>query len=230
MMQKTGPLTGVKVIEMCHVMAGPTCGRMLADMGADVIKLERVPDGDDTRRMLPPEIDGEPAAFMMMNCNKRGIAVDLKNPRGKTVLKKMLESADVVTENYRADTMAKLGLGYDDLKHINPALIYCAISGFGRTGPYASRGGYDLIAQGMSGLMSATGEGPGRPPVKVGAPVCDITAGILAAMGVLAAYVHRLKTGQGQMVDTSLFEAGITHTYWQSAIALATGIAPGPMG
>jgi crotonobetainyl-CoA:carnitine CoA-transferase CaiB-like acyl-CoA transferase len=229
-MQKTGPLTGVKVIEMCHVMAGPTCGRMLADMGADVIKLERVPDGDDTRRMLPPDIDGEPAAFMMMNCNKRGIAVNLKNEHGKAVLKKMLESADVVTENYRADTMAKLGLGYDDLKHINPALIYCAVSGFGRTGPYASRGGYDLIAQGMSGLMSATGEGPGRPPVKVGAPVCDITAGILAAMGVLAAYVHRLKTGQGQMVDTSLFEAGITHTYWQSAIALATGIAPGPMG
>ncbi|MBT6094938.1 MAG: CoA transferase [Rhodospirillaceae bacterium] len=229
-MQKTGPLTGVKVIEMCHVMAGPTCGRMLADMGADVIKLERVPDGDDTRRMLPPDIDGEPAAFMMMNCNKRGIAVDLKNPRGKEVLKKMLSSADVVTENYRADTMAKLGLGYDDLKDINPALVYCAISGFGRTGPYASRGGYDLIAQGMSGLMSFTGEGPGRPPVKVGAPVCDITAGIIAAMGVLAAYVHRLKTGQGQFVDTSLYEAGITHSYWQSAIALATGIAPGPMG
>ena len=230
MIEKTGPLSGVKVIEMCHVMAGPTCGRMLADMGADVIKLERVPDGDDTRRMLPPEIDGEPAAFMMMNHNKRGIAIDLKNERGKEVLKRMLETADVVTENYRADTMAKLGLGYDELKDINPGLIYCAISGFGRTGPYASRGGYDLIAQGMSGLMSVTGEGPGRPPVKVGGPVCDITAGLLAAMGVLAAYVHRLKTGQGQMVDTSLFEAGITHTYWQSAIALATGVAPGPIG
>lgn len=230
MFAKTGPLVGVKVIEMCHVMAGPTCGRMLADMGADVIKLERVPDGDDTRRMLPPDIKGEPAAFMMMNCNKRGIAVDLKHQRGPDVLKRMLAGADVVTENYRADTMAKLGLGYDDLKDINPALVYCAISGFGRSGPYARRGGYDLIAQGMSGLMSVTGEGPGRPPVKVGGPICDITAGILAAMGVLAAYVHRLKTGQGQMVDTSLYEAGITHTYWQSAIALATGMAPGPMG
>jgi crotonobetainyl-CoA:carnitine CoA-transferase CaiB-like acyl-CoA transferase len=229
-MQKTGPLTGVKVIEMCHVMAGPTCGRMLADMGADVIKLERVPDGDDTRRMLPPDIKGEPAAFMMMNSGKRGIAVDLKNERGKEVLKRLLATADIVTENYRADTMAKLGLGYEELKKVNPALVYCAISGFGRTGPYASRGGYDLIAQGMSGLMSFTGEGPGRPPVKVGAPVCDITAGILAAMGVLAAYVHRLKTGEGQMVDTSLYEAGITLSYWQSAIALATGIAPGPMG
>jgi crotonobetainyl-CoA:carnitine CoA-transferase CaiB-like acyl-CoA transferase len=229
-MQKTGPLTGVKVIEMCHVMAGPTCGRMLADMGADVIKLERVPDGDDTRRMLPPDIEGEPAAFMMMNSGKRGIAVDLKNERGKDVLKRLLATADIVTENYRADTMAKLGLGYEELRKVNPALVYCAISGFGRTGPYASRGGYDLIAQGMSGLMSFTGEGPGRPPVKVGAPVCDITAGILAAMGVLAAYVHRLKTGEGQMVDTSLYEAGITLSYWQSAIALATGIAPGPMG
>ena len=164
MIEKFGPLAGVKVIEMCHVMAGPTCGRMLADMGADVIKLERVPDGDDTRRMLPPDIDGEPAAFMMMNHNKRGIAVDLKNERGKAVLQNLLKTADVVTENYRADTMAKLGLGYDNLKDINPALIYCAISGFGHTGPYASRGGYDLIAQGMSGLMSFTGEGPGRPP------------------------------------------------------------------
>jgi crotonobetainyl-CoA:carnitine CoA-transferase CaiB-like acyl-CoA transferase len=227
---KQGPLSGIKIIEMCHVMAGPTCGRMLADMGADVIKLERVPDGDDTRRMLPPEINGEPAAFMMMNAGKRGIAVDLKNARGRDVLKRLIAGADVVTENYRADTMAKLGLGYDDLKDINPGLVYCAISGFGRSGPYASRGGYDLIAQGMSGLMSITGEGPGRPPVKVGGPICDITAGILAAMGVLAAYVHRLKTGEGQMVDTSLYEAGITHTYWQSAIALSTGVAPGPMG
>jgi crotonobetainyl-CoA:carnitine CoA-transferase CaiB-like acyl-CoA transferase len=126
--------------------------------------------------------------------------------------------------------MAKLGFGYEQLKASNPALVYCALSGFGRSGPYASRGGFDLIAQGMSGLMSITGEGPGRPPVKSGAPVTDITAGILAAMGVLAAYVHRLKTGQGQMVDTSLFEAGIVHTYWQSAIALATGLSPGPMG
>ena len=225
-----GPLKGMKVIELAHVMAGPTTGRMLADMGADVIKVERVPDGDDTRRFLPPDIGGTSAAFMMMNRNKRGIAIDLKNPDGKAVLLKMLETADAVTENYRADTMDKLGLGYDDLKTHNPGLIYCAISGFGRTGPYANRGGYDLIAQGMSGLMSITGEGPGREPVKVGAPVTDITAGILGALGVCAAYAHKLQTGEGQLVDTSLFEAGITHTYWQSAIALATGVAPGPMG
>ena len=230
MFQKTGPLIGVKVIEMCHVMAGPTCGRMLADMGADVIKLERVPDGDDTRRMVPPNIKDESSAFMMMNCNKRGIAINLKNKRGKDLLLRMVSDTDILTENYRPDTMAKLGLGYNKLKEINPALVYCAISGFGRTGPYALRGGYDLIAQGMSGLMSVTGEAPNRQPVKVGGPVCDITAGILAAMGILAAYVHRLKTGRGQLVDASLFEAGVTHTYWQSAIALATGIAPGPMG
>ena len=134
-MKKTGPLSDVKVLELCHVMAGPTCGRMLADMGADVIKLERVPDGDDTRRMVPPDIDEESAAFMMMNCNKRGIAVDLKNQRGRELFEKIIKKTDVLTENYRADTMAKLGFGYDDLKIINPSLIYCAISGFGRSVP-----------------------------------------------------------------------------------------------
>jgi crotonobetainyl-CoA:carnitine CoA-transferase CaiB-like acyl-CoA transferase len=225
-----GPLAGLKVIELAHIMAGPVCGLMLADMGASVIKVEKIDGGDDSRRFLPPAIAGESAAFMMMNRNKRGIALDLKHASGKDVLRRLLADADVLIENYRSDTMAKLGFGYEDLRKSNPGLIYCALSGFGRTGPYAELGGFDLIAQGMSGLMSITGEGPGRQPVKSGAPVTDVTAGILAAMGVLAAYVHRLKTGKGQMVDTSLFEAGITHTYWQSAIALATGIAPGPMG
>ena len=230
MAEPGGPLSGVKVIELAHIMAGPTCGLMLADMGADVIKVEKVPGGDDSRRFLPPDIDGESAAFMMMNRNKRGIAVNLKEDGGKEVLKRLLKTADVVIENYRIDTMDRLGLGYDDLKKENPGLIYCAISGFGRTGPYAERGGFDLIAQGMSGLMSITGEGPGRTPVKMGAPITDITAGILAAMAVSAAYVHKLKTGEGQKIDTSLFEAGIVHTYWQSAIGLATGTAPGPLG
>ena len=127
-------------------------------------------------------------------------------------------------------TMEKLGLGYEALRKVNPGLIYCEISGFGRTGPYAGRGGFDLIAQGMSGLMSITGEGPGRPPVKSGAPVSDITAGILGALGVAAAYARRLQTGEGQKVDTSLFEAAIVQTYWQSAITFATGTPPGPMG
>ncbi len=226
----SGPLSGLKVIELCHVLAGPTCGVMLADMGADVIKVERIPGGDDTRRTVPPKIGDEAASFLMMNRNKRGIAVDLKTEDGKQVVRRLLQDADVVTENYRRGAMDRMGLGYDALRKSNPRLIYCAISGFGRTGPYADRGGFDLIAQGMSGLMSITGEGPGRPPVKVGAPVTDITAGILAAMGILAALHARTVTGEGQMVDTSLFEAGIVQTYWQSAIALATGIAPGPMG
>src|SRR5207248_8984117 len=133
------------------------------------------------------------------------------------VLSRLLQDADVLIENYRRGAMERMGFGYETLHASNPRLIYCSISGFGRTGPYADRGGFDLVAQGMSGLMSITGEGPGCPPVKVGAPVTDITAGILGALGVLAAYVHRLRTGEGQRVDTSLFEAGIVHTYWQSA-------------
>jgi crotonobetainyl-CoA:carnitine CoA-transferase CaiB-like acyl-CoA transferase len=221
---------GVKVVELCHHMAGPTCGLFLADMGADVVKVEKMPDGDDTRKSIPPAVNGEPATFMMMNRNKRGVAIDLKTEGGRRVLKRMLATADIVTENFRPAVMKRLGFDYETLRTANPGLIYAAISGFGRTGPYAERGGFDLMAQAMSGLMSITGEGPGRPPVKVGAPICDITAGLLLAMGILAAYTHRLKTGQGQMVDTSLFEAGITHTYWQSAIAFATGVAPGPMG
>ncbi len=230
MTKRKGPLHGVKVIELCHVMAGPVCGLMLADMGAEVIKVEKIPGGDDTRRTVPPKIGDEAASFMMMNRNKRGIAVDLKTEDGKKILRRLLEDADVVTENYRRGAMERMGFGYETLKETNPRLIYCAISGFGRTGPYADRGGFDLIAQGMSGLMSITGEGPGRPPVKVGAPVTDITAGILGAMGILAALHARTQTGKGQMVDTSLFEAGIIHTYWQSAIALASGVAPGPLG
>ena len=225
-----GPLAGLKVIDLSHVMAGPTCALMLADMGADVIKVEKYPGGDDTRRMVPPSIGTESAAYLMMNRNKRGIALDLKQLPARAVLHRLLADADVLIENYRHDTITKLGFGYTEIHARYPRLIYCSLSGFGRTGPYADRGGYDLIAQGMSGLMSVTGEGPGRPPVKVGAPVTDITAGVLAAMGVLAALNHRNATGQGQLVDTSLFEAGIMHTYWQSAICFATGVPPGPMG
>jgi crotonobetainyl-CoA:carnitine CoA-transferase CaiB-like acyl-CoA transferase len=224
-----GPLQGVKVLELAQIMAGPTCGLMLADLGADVIKVERVPGGDDTRMMNRPSVQGESAAFMAMNRNKRGIALNLKLPAAQNALKRMVTKADVLTENYRKGTMEKLGLGYEALKAVNPRLIYCSISGYGRTGPYADKGGFDLIAQGMSGLMAITGE-PGRAPVKSGAPVCDINAGLLGALGVVAAYVHRLKTGEGQLVDTSLYEAGIQQTYWQSAIYFATGEPPGPSG
>src|SRR6202140_5213931 len=228
--KKTGPLTGLKVIDLSHIMAGPACSMLLADMGADVIKVEKIPGGDDARRMAPPTISDESAAFLIMNRNKRGIALNLKTQEGRAVLSRLLKDADVLIENYRLGTMEKMGFGYSALRALNPKLIYCSISGFGRTGPYADRGGFDLVAQGMSGLMSITGEGPGCPPVKLGAPVTDITAGILARVGGLAAFHSRASSGQGQMVDTSLFEAGIIHTYWQSAIALATGKAPGPMG
>ena len=224
-----GPLQGVKVLELAQIMAGPTCGMMLADLGADVIKVERVPGGDDTRRMDRPEVNGESASFMAMNRNKRGIALNLKLPAAQDALKRMAAEADVVTENYRKGTMEKLGVGYEDLRRVNPGIIYCSISGYGRTGPYADKGGFDLIAQGASGLMAVTGE-PGRAPVKSGGPVCDINAGLLGALGVVSAYVHRLKTGEGQLVDTSLFEAGIQQMYWQAAIYFATGESPGPTG
>lgn len=225
-----GPLAGMRVLDLTHVMAGPVCTLFLADLGADVIKVERAPDGDDSRRMAPPFIGSEAAGYLMLNRHKRGIALDLKKPGGKDVLQRLVARADVLVENYRKGTMEKLGFGFEQLRARHPAIITCSISGFGRTGPYADRGGYDLMAQAMSGIMSFTGERPGRPPVKAGTPICDITAGLLAAMGIIAAWAHRLRTGEGQSVDTSLFEAGIMHTYWQSAIAFATGVAPGPMG
>ena len=204
-----GPLAGMRVLDLSHVMAGPVCGLMLADMGADVVKIERIPVGDDSRQIMTPSIEGESAALMMMNRNKRGLALDLKKAKGQEVLRRLVRTADALIENYRKGTMEKFGLGYDALSAINPGLVYCEISGFGRTGPMASQGGFDLVTQGMSGLMSITGEGPGRPPVKVGAPVTDITAGLLACLGICAAYAHKLRTGQGQRVDTSLFEAGV---------------------
>ena len=225
-----GPLSGLKVIDLTHVMAGPTCTLMLADMGAEVIKVEKSPGGDDTRRMIPPKIGGEAASFLMMNRNKRGIVVDLKTPGGRKVLQQLVKGADVLVENFGPGVMERFGFGYEDLKKDNPGLIYCSLSGFGRTGPYKDRRGFDLVAQAMSGIMTFTGDGPDSPPAKCGAPLSDITAGVLAAMGILAAYAHRLKTGEGQWVETSLFEAALVQTYWQSAIALATGVAPRAMG
>lgn len=223
-------LAGLKVVDLSHIMAGPACTLMLADMGAEVIKVEKSAGGDDSRRMAPPLIGDEAAAFLMMNRNKRGIALDLRTEGGKQVLRRLLAKADVVVENYRRGTLAKLGFDYESLRRDNPGLIYCAISGFGRSGPYADRGGFDLIAQAMSGIMSITGSSPEDPPVKCGPPLTDITAGLLATIGILAALRKREETGWGQMVETSLLEAGIIQTYWQSAMTFATGVAPGPLG
>jgi crotonobetainyl-CoA:carnitine CoA-transferase CaiB-like acyl-CoA transferase len=225
----TGPLAGMRVLELAQIMAGPTAGLMLADMGADVIKVEKLPGGDDSRSYLDPSVNGVSAPFMMLNRGKRGIAVDLKQARGREILLRLVRDADVLTENYRRETLEKLGLGYAALARVNPGLIYCAVSGYGRTGPYADKAGFDLIAQGFSGLMSITGE-PGGAPAKTGNSVADINAGILAVVGICAAYAHKLRTGQGQVVDTSLMEAALQQTYWQAAIYFATGNSPQALG
>jgi crotonobetainyl-CoA:carnitine CoA-transferase CaiB-like acyl-CoA transferase len=224
------PLAGLRVLDLTHVMAGPVCAMMLADLGADVIKIEKGPAGDDSRKMAPPWIGGESAAFLMVNRNKRGIVLDLKSEHGRADFLALVDGADVVIENFRAGALDKLGLGHDALSARNPRLVYCAVSGFGRIGPLSSKGGYDLMAQAMSGLMSFTGERDGRPPIKSGSPVADITAGLLATIGILAAVQMRARTGKGQMVDTSLMEAASILTYWQSAMFLADGRIAGPMG
>jgi len=219
----------MRVLELAQIMAGPTCGMMLADMGADVVKVEKLPGGDDARGYHEPRVNGVSAPFLIMNRNKRGIALDLKHAKGRDILLRLVASADVLTENYRRGTLEKFGLGYDVLAQANPGLIYCVVSGYGRDGPLGDKGGFDLIAQGFAGLMSITGE-PGRPPVKTGNPVADVNAGILAVGGILAAYVHKLKTGRGQIVDTSLMEAALQQTFWHAAMFFATGESPGPTG
>jgi crotonobetainyl-CoA:carnitine CoA-transferase CaiB-like acyl-CoA transferase len=225
----TGPLAGMRVLELAQIMAGPTCGMMLADMGADVVKIEKLPGGDDARGYREPRVNGVSAPFMILNRNKRGIALNLKHEQGREILLRMVKEADVLTENYRRGALEKLGLGYDTLSQVNPGLIYCAVSGYGRDGPMGDKPGFDLIAQGFSGLMSITGE-PGGAPAKTGNSIADINAGILAVTGITAAYVHKLKTGEGQVVDTSLIEAAVQQTYWQAAIYFATGESPGPTG
>ena len=225
----SGPLAGLRVLELAQIMAGPTAGMMLADMGADVIKVEKLPGGDDSRGYSEPQVNGVSAPFMILNRNKRGIALNLKHAQGRQILLKMVRNADVLTENFRKGTLEKLGIGYDVLASENPGLIYCAVSGYGRDGPFADKGGFDLIAQGFAGLMSITGE-PGGAPAKTGNSVADINAGILAVSGILAAYVHKLKTGEGQVVDTSLMEAALQQTYWHAAIYFATGQSPAATG
>ena len=222
------PLDGVTVLDCTQVMAGPFCTLLLGDMGADVIKVER-PEGDDVRRQGPPWIAGRAASFLAINRNKRSIVLNLRTDEGKEVFRKLAQRADVVAENFRPGAMDKLGLGHKQLLELKPSLIYAAISGFGQTGPYSQRKGFDLVAQGMSGLMSVTGH-PGGPPVKVGVPITDLTAGMYAAYGILNAYIHRLKTGEGQMVDTSLLEAGIAYSFWESTVYFYGGEVPGPLG
>ncbi|MQF63786.1 CoA transferase [SAR202 cluster bacterium AD-802-L14_MRT_200m] len=222
-------LEDVRVLDCSQILAGPFCSMLLADMGADVIKIEKPNGGDDTRRMGPPFIDTESAAFLAMNRNKRSIVLNFKEQSGVQAMKTLVKDADIVIENYRTGTMARLGLGYEDLKNINPGIIYCSISGFGRTGPYANRGGFDLVAQGMSGLMSITGV-PDSPPVKVGVPIADMNAGMFATYGILTAYINKLRTKKGQYLEISLLEAAIAYTVWESAGYFATGDIAEPLG
>ena len=223
-----GPLSGIKVLDLTQMMAGPFCTMLLADMGADVIKIEKL-DGDDIRRAGPPFINGESAAFLGINRNKRSISIDIGTTEGASVVRRMSETTDVLVQNMRPGTMDRKGLGYKALNELNSALIYCTISGFGTTGPYSNRPGFDLVAQAMSGLMSITGV-PGGLPMRHGVPVTDLAAGIYGAFGILAAYINRLRTGEGQHVETSLLESGIAYTIWESAIYFATGEPPGPVG
>ena len=223
------PLDGIKVLDCSQILAGPYCSMLLSDMGADVVKIEKPGGGDDTRRMGPPFMEGESAAFLAMNRNKRSVVLDFKNPDGVAAMRRMLADADVVIENYRAGVMERLGLSYDAVRELNPSIIYCSISGFGRTGPYAERAGFDLIAQGMSGVMSFTGI-PGSPPVKVGVPMADLNAGLYSAYGILSAYIHRMKSGEGQYLEVSIMEAALAYTVWESASYFATGNIPPPLG
>ncbi len=225
----TGPLAGVSVLDLTQILAGPMCTMVLADMGADVIKVEKPNGGDDNRRMAPPFLKDWSAGFLAVNRNKRSLSLDLRGEAGRGVFRRLVKGADVVVENFRPGVMERLGLGYEELSGINPRLVYCTISGFGSTGPARNRGGFDLVAQGVSGLMSVTGH-PNSPPAKVGVPVTDLTAGLFGANGIMAAYIHALKTGEGQMVDTSLMEAGIAYTVWESSVYFAEGEIPGPLG
>lgn len=223
------PLKGVRVLEVAQIMAGPTCGLMLADLGAEVIKIEKFPFGDDARQYQKPGDSELPPSFRMINRGKRSLAIDIRHPLGKAALLRMAAQADVLTENFRVGVMDRLGLGYEQVRAINPGLIYCSITGYGSVGPLAEKGGFDLILQAFSGIISATGE-PGRPAVKPGVSIADTNAGILAAFAVLAAYIHKLKTGEGQRVETSLLQAAMQQTYWLAANYFSTGRNTPPLG
>lgn len=223
------PLTGMTVVDLTRILAGPYCTMLLGDMGADVMKIERPDGGDDTRGFGPPYLNGESAVFLSINRNKKSVTLNLKHPEGKTIFTKLVAQADVLVENFRPGTMASLGFDYAAVSRLNPRIIYCSISGFGQTGPYADRGGYDTIAQAMGGIMSATGH-PDMPPAKAGVPVADVGTGMFAAFGILAAFIARQQTGEGQHIDTSLFETSVALSLMEAATYLAGGEVPSPLG
>ncbi|MCH9675538.1 MAG: CoA transferase [Gammaproteobacteria bacterium] len=223
----TMSLSHLKVLDLTTHLSGPYCAMTLADHGADVVKVEP-PKGDEMRK-TPPFVEGESAPFMLWNRNKRSIVIDLKTEEGLNNFKRLVEVADVMIENFKPGTAARIGVGYDAMKALNPRLIYCSISGFGQTGPYAPRGGFDLIACGMSGLMSVNGPADG-PPWRIPVPVTDITAGMNGAIGILTALAARERTGLGQQVDTSLLESGLALGLYEAAGVFANGQVPERLG
>jgi crotonobetainyl-CoA:carnitine CoA-transferase CaiB-like acyl-CoA transferase len=226
-----GPLAGLKIFDLTRVLAGPTCVQMLADLGAEVIKIEKPGAGDDTRGFTPPVMPGtgESAYFAGANRNKRSLTLDISKPEGQLLALELIAKCDILVENFKFGTLQRYGLGYPQLHAKFPGLIYCSITGFGQTGPYASRPGYDSVIQAMGGVMSLTGEPDGLPQ-KVGVPIADMFAGLYACIGVLAALRHREQTGAGQQVDISMLDASVAWLANQSMNYLATGENPGRLG
>lgn len=221
-------LSNMKVLDISQIMAGPYCTMVLADLGAEVTKVEKINGGDDSRQM-GPYVNEESTCFAQINRNKKSISLNLKEDEGKELFYQLAREADVIVENYRPGVTKSLKIDYETLKAINPGIIYCSISGYGQTGPYSHKGGFDLVAQGMTGLMSMTGE-PGRRPLKTGIAVYDIGAGITAAYSILAAYIHKMNTGEGQLVDVAIAECGLPWFSWEAAAYFSEGTVPQPTG
>ena len=223
------PLDDLFVVDLSRILSGPVCSMMLADMGAEVIKVEPPPHGDDSRLWGPPFVGGISTYFHSINRGKKSLGLNLKTEAGKRILWELIERADIVLENFRPGVLAGLGFGYDATTTRNPRLIYCSISGFGQTGPYRDRPGYDVVAQGEGGLMDLTGY-PDQPPAKVGASISDIVSGMYACQGILLALLARHRTGKGQFIDISLLDSTVSLLTYQSLMYLTTGKAPGRMG
>lgn len=221
-------LEGMKVVDLSQVLAGPYCTMVLADMGAEVIKVEKYPNGDDTRTM-GPYVNEESYSYMMVNRNKKGMCLNLKTEEGLNIFYKLIKDADVLVENYRPGVTKKLKIDYETLQSMNSNLIYCSISGYGQTGPYSRKGGFDIMAQGLSGIMDMTGEKGGKP-VKVGIAIHDIAAAQTAIQSILSAYIHRLKEGKGQYIDVSLVDSGLAWTVWEAAGFFGKGQVPAKNG
>ena len=221
------PLEGVRVLDLTNVMAGPYCSMVLGDLGAEVVKLESL-EGDSTRN-FEPKVNDESYCFAVLNRNKRSISVDLKAPAGKEVVTRLAREADIVIENFRPGVVKKLGIGYEDLKRVNPGLIYASMSGFGQDGPYGRKGGFDIIAQGMSGIMMMRGP-PGGRAAKVGIAMNDIACGVTTLYGILGAFIGKLRHGEGRYLETSLLEAGLAWSIWESSAYSGSGELPTPTG